>query len=103
MGGKISGAFFPSRTPRFHRVKSATGLCGLWNLERNDPRDTRPIHCYAMNMIRALHGALVVRDDDELRALLELAHQPGEGGQAEFVQRRVNLVHHAERTRIEQE
>ena len=54
-------------------------------------------------MVGALHRALVVRDDDELRALLQLAHQPGEGGEAELVERRVDFVHHTERARIEQE
>src|SRR5579871_135964 len=56
-----------------------------------------------MNLIRTLHRALVVRDDDELRAALEFADQAGERGQTELVERRVDLVHHAERARIEQE
>src|SRR6266852_4801640 len=48
-------------------------------------------------------SSLIVRDDDELRTLLELAHQRGEGRQAELIERGVDFVHHAKRAGIQQE
>ncbi len=50
-----------------------------------------------MNLVGSLHRALVMRDDDELGASLELAYQPSEGRDAELIQGRVNFVEQTER------
>lgn len=70
--------------------------------ERNDARYTRALHGDSMDMVGTLHRALVVGNHDELRALLQFANERGEGGQAEFIERRVNLVHDAEGAWIEE-
>src|SRR5271167_3204750 len=90
-------------TPATREDCTAGLLCGARNRQRDQSRDSRPFHRHAVDMVGALHGALVVRDHDELRAALEFAHQAGEGGEAELVERRVDLIHYAKRTRIEQE
>src|SRR5258707_569289 len=57
----------------------------------------------AVDLVGALHRALVVRDHDKLRARLQLGHQRGERCQAELVERSVDFVHHAEGAGVEQE
>src|SRR5262249_59973539 len=74
-----------------------------WNFEGDQTRDTRTLHGHAMDIVGCLHRALVVRNYDELRALLEFLHQSRKGCQAELVERRVYLVHQAEGTRVQQE
>ena len=54
-------------------------------------------------MVGSLHRALIVRNHDKLRPLLQLADQRSEGSQTKFVQRRVDFVHDTEGTWIKQE
>src|SRR3970282_2251518 len=50
----------------------------LRQTHRDDLRDAGDLHRYAVEHVRGLHRALVVGDDEHLRALGELAQQRGE-------------------------
>src|SRR5690606_11532537 len=56
-------------------------------------------HRHAVQRVGDLHGALLVRDDDELRVLLELAEDLQEPAEVDVVERRLDLVHDVERRR----
>lgn len=50
------------------------------------------LHCDANYLVAAAHGALVMRDDDELRFFRQFHYQVDEFLNVVFVERRVNLV-----------
>ena len=59
--------------------------------------DAELLHRDAIDHIRAAHGALVVRDDDELRVVDELVQHLEEAGDVRFIERRIKLIENAER------
>src|SRR3954467_6838491 len=70
---------------------------------RNDLRHTVIGHGYAVQRIRRVHRALLVRDDDELRALGVAAQEGEEAVDVEVVERSLDLVEDVERARLGQE
>ncbi len=56
-----------------------------------------------MQEVHRLHRARVVRDDDELRALAELLQKLHEAVGVQRIERRVDLIQHAERARLDLE
>ena len=63
-------------------------------------RDARFFHRHTVQNIGDRHRPFVVRDDDELRRLLEGFHDGGEPLDVGFVESRIDLVEDAERTRL---
>src|SRR5438876_8780315 len=61
------------------------------------------LHRDAVDRVRGLHGAGVVRDDDELRLILEFGEQPHVAAYVRVVERRVHLVEQTERAGFRQE
>lgn len=72
---------------------------GLTQPLADDLRHTVALHGHAVERVGDLHRALLVRDDDQLRGLLQLLHDPDQPLQVGVVERRLDLVHHVERTR----
>ena len=59
------------------------------------------LHRHAVKHVGHADGALVVRDDDELRMLEEPLQHADEAVDVRFVERRVQLVQHAERAGLD--
>src|SRR3954452_10629526 len=70
---------------------------------RHDLRYAVIGHGYAVQRIRRVHRALLVRDDDELRAVGVAAQQREEAVDVEVVERGLDLVEDVERARLGQE
>src|SRR5512145_2864486 len=66
----------------------------------NDSRDARFLHSHAIHGVRRLHRSGVVRDNDELRLVLELRQQAHIAPDVGVVEGRVYLVQQAERARL---
>src|SRR5215207_1932436 len=66
---------------------------------RDHLRDAVAGHRDAVEAVGGLHRALLVRDDDELRAVGEAAQQRQEAVDVEVVERRLDLVENVERAR----
>ena len=77
--------------------------CRAAQVDRHQLRDARLLHRHAVEPVGELHRALVVRDDDELRPIRHLAHDLVEAVDVRLVERRVDLVEHAERRRLDLE
>ena len=71
-------------------------------IHRHDLRDTGLDHGDTVHDVGGGHGALVVRDDDELRVLGELTDDVVELVDVGVVERRVHFVKDAERGRLQQ-
>lgn len=62
------------------------------------PRDSIT-HRHAVQGVRYLHGSLLVRDNNELRRLLQLLEDGEQARQVHVVQGGLDLVHDVERRR----
>src|SRR3990172_8807233 len=60
-------------------------------------------HSDAVEGVGHLHGALVVGDDDELRAAAHLFEETGKARYVGLVERGVHLIEHAEGARLDEE
>src|SRR5439155_3447425 len=69
-----------------------------WQAPGNDLRDPIGAHRHAVEDIRRLHRPLLVRDDDELRAVGVTAQQLDEAADVGVVERGLDLVEQIERT-----
>src|SRR5437773_5593352 len=69
----------------------------------NDLRDPVGAHGHPVQDIRGLHRPLLVRDDDELRAIGVAAQQLDEAADVRVVERRLDLVEQIERARPREE
>src|SRR5205814_10701753 len=74
-----------------------------WQAPGNDLRDPVGAHGHAVQDIRGLHRPLLVRDDDELRAIGVAAQQLDEAADVRVVERRLDLVEQIERARPREE
>src|SRR5581483_10349829 len=72
-------------------------------LDRHELRDAGFGHRHAVEDVRGLHRELVVRDHDELGALAHAVDHRIETAEIRLVERRIDLVQHAERRRPEAE
>ncbi len=70
---------------------------------RNDLRHAVGPHRHAVEDIRGLHRPLLVRDDDELRAVRVAAQQLDEARDVRVVERSLDLVEEVERARPREE
>src|SRR4051794_14807444 len=70
---------------------------------RDDLRDAVAAHRHAVQRVGGLHRALLVGDDDELRAVGELAQERAEAADVRIVERRLDLVEEVERARPREE
>src|SRR5207244_3290162 len=68
-----------------------------WQAPGNDLRDPVGAHRHAVEDIRGLHRPLLVRDDDELRAIRVAAQQLDEATDVRIVERGLDLVEQVER------
>src|SRR5947208_8202312 len=68
-----------------------------WQAPRNDLRDPVGAHRHPIEDIRGLHRPLLVRDDDELRAIRVAAQQLDEATDVRIVERGLDLVEQVER------
>ena len=68
-------------------------------LDGDQLRDAALLHRHAIEKVGDLHGALVVRDEDELRAMLEGVQRAQEAVDVDLVEGVVGLVEDAERRR----
>ena len=64
------------------------------------PADAALLHRHAPQPVGRGHRPLLVRDDDELAPVEELAQHAREAGRVRLVERRVHLVEDAERARL---
>src|ERR1700687_2565867 len=69
----------------------------------DDLGNSRLLHRHAVEHIGGLHGAFVVRDDDELGVLAHFAHETGKASDVCIVQWRVHLVEKTKRRRADEE
>src|SRR5207237_8660864 len=72
-------------------------LVQLRELQRDDLRHAAVVHGHAIQHVGGLDGRAVVRDDDELRAVGELAQRLREPADVALVERGIDLIEHAER------
>src|SRR4051812_13522391 len=109
---EASGVRMPGDYPRRARINRARaarrrlrrGRRALrGELHRDDLRDARLLHGDAVERVGDLHGALVVRDDDELGGAAHLPDHLVVPADVRLVERRVDLVEQAERRRLDQE
>jgi hypothetical protein len=70
---------------------------------RDDLRDAVGAHRHAVEDVRGLHRPLLVRDDDELRAVGVAAEQLDEAADVRVVERGLDLVEEVERARPREE
>src|SRR5215470_18431383 len=91
------------RYGRPYSVVKKTPRRKLADRDRDDLRDARLLHGDAVQHAGALHGALVVGDEDELRAFAHLADHLTEAADVGVVERRIDLVEDAERCRVDEE
>ena len=70
---------------------------------RDDLRDAVGPHRHAVEDIRGLHRPLLVRDDDELRAIRVAAEELDEAGDVRVVERGLDLVEEVEGARPREE
>jgi hypothetical protein len=73
------------------------------DIDLDDARDALLLHRDADQLARHLHGDLVVRDEEELRLRRHALDHLAEALGVAVVERRIDLVEHAERRRIELE
>src|SRR4051812_34285443 len=73
------------------------------DVDRHHARYALLLHRHADELVRHLHGDLVVADEQELRLARHLLHQLAEALGIGVVERRVDLVEQAERRRVELE
>src|SRR5258706_2890931 len=66
-------------------------------------RHARFLHRHAVHSVRRLHRPGIVRDDDELRLVLELGQEPHIAPDIGVIERRVDFVEQAERARFGEE
>src|SRR5436190_23453345 len=85
---------FIKRSDRSERSGRSVQLNG------NQLRNARLLHCDAVQPIRNLHRPPVVRDEDELRAVEHPAQHVDESSDVRVVERRVDLVEQAEQARL---
>src|SRR5215207_8057777 len=65
-----------------------------------DCRNTRLLHCDTVDSVSCLHRTRVVSYDQELSVQLELFQESSKPADVSIIQRGVDLVHQAERTRL---
>src|SRR5690606_6068749 len=94
----------------FELLRVATARCELhalgvvaFELDRDSLRDAALFHRHAVERLAFGHRALVMRDDDELRLADELLEEDDEALDVRLVERRVDLVEHAEGARARTE
>src|SRR5215212_1407741 len=71
--------------------------CHVVQPHRNELRDAQFLHRDAVESIGRLHRTAVMRHNDELAALRELAQHLAEAADVGLIQRRVHLIEDAER------
>ena len=76
-----------------------TGRLGLLESNRDQFRDAGFLHGDAVQALGGLHGALGVRDHDELSLIGHLLQQPREAFDVRLIERRVDFVQNAEGAR----
>ena len=75
----------------------------LIDIDGHKPRHARLVHRYTHELIRHLHRTLVVADEDELDSPRHVANDLAESAHIGIVERRVDLIEHAERCGVELE
>src|SRR5436190_5020209 len=91
------------RPARYRFLGGARKLRGLGQVDLHQARHARLAHGHAAELRRRFHGALVVRDHDELHLARHLLHHLAEAPDVGLVERRVHLVEQAERRRVQPE
>ena len=76
---------------------------GLLDIDCHHLRHALFLHGHAHQLLRQLHGDLVVADEEELGVLRHFLDQRAQPFGIGVIQRRVHLVQQAERRRIELE
>src|SRR4051812_25607236 len=89
---RIRNSTTPEATDRLGGLRLAHPLA-------DDLGDAVTAHRDAIERVGDLHGALLVRDDDQLRRRLEVGEQVDQPRQVAVVERRLDLVKHVERRR----
>src|SRR6056297_754040 len=75
----------------------------LVEIDRHQTGDTGLLHGNAGELARHLHGDLVMRDEHELHLRRHFLDDVAEAADVGVVQRRIHLVEHAERRRVQLE
>ena len=89
------GAAAPT-TPRGYAVRRALLVGDVAQPLGHDRRHAVAAHADAVEGVGDLHRLLLVRDDDELRAVAQLLEEGDEAAEVGVVERRLDLVHDVE-------
>ena len=96
-GAVAAGRSLNGFVKTLHRQPGWFAALGEHGPRKLDLADARFFHGDAVELVRDLHGLLVVRDDDELRQARDVAHDLVEPADVRLIERSVDLVEHAER------
>src|SRR5229473_2769582 len=101
---RVSHLCSRSTLARRRVLRGGGGARGLRReLDGDDLGDSRLLHRHAVERVGPFHGALVVRDDDELRAAAHLAHHLVVAADVGLVEGCVHLVEQAEGRGLDEE
>lgn len=78
-------------------------LHGSLDIDVNDARDARFLHGDAYQLLRHFHRYFIMADEQKLRMLRHFFHHIAESLSITVVERRIDLVHEAERRGIKPE